>query len=132
MTCSIIIIYKATSSLLRGSKYEYIHDKEGYKFFCFSNIFPALDLKKGDCRTLIISSPDSDFIQSLFEKLDIQSDIEVRVGSMKFRIVDVKKLCPKIPTSSKFVLLTGTPIIIRIPKEKYVKYGMDLDKTYDY
>jgi CRISPR-associated endoribonuclease Cas6 len=77
-------------NLLRGSKYDYVHDKEGYKFFCFSNIFPAFDLKKDDFRTLIISSPDSDFIQSLLENLNRHSDAEVRVGSMKFRLGDVK------------------------------------------
>ena len=27
-------------NLLKHSKYDYIHNKEGYKFFCFSNIFP--------------------------------------------------------------------------------------------
>ena len=33
-------------SLLKGSKYHSSHDKEGYKFFCFSNIFPARNLKE--------------------------------------------------------------------------------------
>ena len=42
-----------------NSKYHDLHDKEGYKLFCFSNIFPAYDLKQGDLHTLIISSPDS-------------------------------------------------------------------------
>ena len=47
-------------NLLKGSKYDYMHDKEGYKFFCFSNIFPATEyLEKNDLRTLIISSPAS-------------------------------------------------------------------------
>jgi CRISPR-associated endoribonuclease Cas6 len=119
-------------NLLKGSRYEYVHDKGGYKFFCFSNIFPAFDLKKDDSRTLIISSPDSDFIQSLSENLNRQSDVEVRIGSMKFRVDYNKKLSPEIPASSKFVLLTGTPIILRIPKEKYAKYGLDLDKKYNY
>ena len=30
------LIYK----MLRGSKHDKIHDKTGYKFFCYSNIFP--------------------------------------------------------------------------------------------
>ena len=119
-------------NLLKGSKYESIHDKEGYKFFCFSNIFPAFDLKKDDFRTLIVSSPDNEFIQYLYGTLTKPSDVEVKIGSMKFRIDNVKKLSPKIPSHSKFTLLSGTPIILRIPKEKYVKYGINLNKEYNY
>lgn len=26
--------------LINGTRYEYIHDKDGFKFFCYSNIFP--------------------------------------------------------------------------------------------
>ncbi|MGQ9719544.1 MAG: hypothetical protein ACUVWK_06900 [Nitrososphaerales archaeon] len=52
-------------NLIKGSEYSYLHDKKGYKFFCFSNIFPVMDLKKGDNRTLIISSPDDLFIERL-------------------------------------------------------------------
>jgi CRISPR-associated endoribonuclease Cas6 len=58
-------------NLLKGSKYHYIHNKEGYKFFCFSNIFPATkNLEKNDLRTLIISSPDYEFIAHLYEMLN--------------------------------------------------------------
>lgn len=49
-------------SLLRGSVYEQIHDEKGSKFFCFSNIFPFSDIRENDIRTLIISSPDKQFI----------------------------------------------------------------------
>ena len=57
-------------NLLKDSKYHYIHNKEGYKFFCFSNIFPVTrDLEIRDLRTLIISSPDSEFIAYLYEML---------------------------------------------------------------
>jgi CRISPR-associated endoribonuclease Cas6 len=41
--------------LLKGSKFHYLHDKQGYKFFCFSNIFPVCDFKIDDRRVLIIS-----------------------------------------------------------------------------
>jgi CRISPR-associated endoribonuclease Cas6 len=50
-------------NLLRGSIYEQIHDVQGSKFFSFSNIFPHADLKQGDIRTFIISSPDDEFVK---------------------------------------------------------------------
>ena len=56
-------------NLLKGSKYHYIHNKVGYKFFCFSNIFPVNRLIIGGYRNLIISSPNEDFILYLYEQL---------------------------------------------------------------
>lgn len=120
-------IYK----LLEGSKYHYVHDKEGYKFFCFSNIFPAYDLKVGDIRTLIISSPDREFIEYLKGVLSKPWNIDVKVGSMKFKIDSNEKLSPII-SDGTVDLITGTPIIVRILKEKYQVYDIHLDKEYDY
>ena len=37
------------------------------------------------------------------------------IGSMKFKIDYVDKLEPRIPSNSLFTLITGTPIIVRIP-----------------
>ncbi|MEM4090779.1 MAG: CRISPR-associated endoribonuclease Cas6 [Thermoplasmatales archaeon] len=118
-------------NLLEGSKYDYVHDKEGYKFFCFSNIFPARDLVKNDLRTLIISSPDSEFVCHLNEMLSRQSNA-ITIGSMKFKIDYVDKLDVRLPGNSPFTLITGTPIIIRIPREKYKAYGIDPKGRYDY
>ena len=101
-------------SLLKGSKYHSSHDKEGYKFFCFSNMFPARNLKRNDLCTLIISSPNSEFISYLYEKLEIWNR-EIKIGSMKFKIDYVDKLEPRIPSNSLFTLITGTPIIFKIP-----------------
>lgn len=119
-------------SLLKGSKYDYVHDKEGYKFFCFSNIFPANPLVSGDYRTLIISSPDSEFVSYVREVLSKPWNAEVKVGRMRFRIDSLETLLPKIPDSSPVSLITGTPIIVRIPKEIYQLYGVRPSKEYDY
>ena len=69
---------------LRGSVYDN-HDKLGYKFFSFSNIFPSDDLQKNDLRNLIISSPSNDFISYLQEQLEYVSN-NIRIGRMKFKI----------------------------------------------
>src|SRR5215212_9132288 len=80
-------------NLLRDSKYHYVHNKAGYKFFCFSNIFPATkNLEMNNVRTLIISSPDSEFISYLYEMLQQWKTTEVKVGCMRFRIDSVNKV----------------------------------------
>lgn len=94
-------------SLLEGSRYHYVHNKEGYKFFCFSNIFPVKDLVKNDVRTLIISSPDSGFISYLEEILLHPSNLEVKVGCMRFKIDYIDKLNVKLPNRSAFTLITA-------------------------
>lgn len=120
-------------NMLKDSKYSYLHDEEGYKFFCFSNIFPAYDLKQGDSRTLIISSPNEDFIEYLSVSLghSYKEPVSIAIGSMKFEIYGIEKFHPQIPMKSSFTLITGTPIIIRIRKEKYEEFGDKLNTQYD-
>ena len=101
---------------LRGSNYD-IHDKQGYKFFSFSNIFPFHYLRKDDVRNLIISSPSNDFVSYLQEQFEYLRDI--RIGRMKFRIDHCDKLNLQLPSHDTFSLITGTPIITRVRKEKY-------------
>lgn len=118
--------------LLEGSKYHYVHDKEGYKFFCFSNVFPAYDLKAGDVRTLIISSPDSEFIEYLKSVLSKPWNQQVIVGKMKFNIEHVDEMIARLPDSAPYSLITGTPIVVRIPKEKYLMHGIAPKHNYEY
>jgi CRISPR-associated endoribonuclease Cas6 len=121
-------------NLVKDSKYDYIHNKEGYKFFCFSNIFPAKELHEDDIRTLIVSSPDTDFIQSLYETLQLSlgRGVEVKIGIMKFKIDSIQKLAIKVPESLPFSLISGTPIVVRIRREKYELYVPGESKDYDY
>lgn len=120
-------------NLLKSSKYSDLHDKEGYKFFCFSNIFPAYDLRQGDTRTLIISSPSEDFIEYIGSSLHhlFKKPVSIAIGSMKFEIHGIEKFNLQIPAKSSFTFITGTPIIIRIRKEKYEELGSKLETQYD-
>ncbi len=119
-------------SLLQGSVFEHLHDKEGYKFFCFSNIFPALDLKQRDIRHLLISSPDQDFIKLISSKLQEKrrSEEKVSVGSMEFDIKKVETL--HLSLQVPFTVITGTPIVVRIPREKYEKFDVKTRHPYEY
>jgi len=127
-------------SLLDGTPYVKLHDKRGYKFFCFSNIFPpkgakkepSESMKKGELRQMLISSPEVGLVNILNEKLEQMGGERspVNIGEMSFVVESVKPLEPMICRSCR--LITGTPIVLRIPKEKFEKYGIVPPKDYDY
>ena len=119
-------------SFLKGSKYHYIHDKVGYKFFCFSNIFPVNSLIRGDYRNLIISSPNDEFILYLYDQLLYIINSHIKIGQMEFVIDAIDKFYINLPITSPFTLITGTPIIIRIPRERYLLYGINPKGNYEY
>ena len=56
----------------------------------------------------------------------------ISVGNMKFEIDSVNLLESKISPDIPFTIMTGTPIIIRIPREKYSKFGIEPRLDYDY
>ena len=116
--------------LQKGSEMFNKHVEKGYKFFSFSNIFPPVDMKRGDSRTLIISSPYKDFIYYLRGRLEEMKDMrrKMNIGEMQFDIGSMKTFRPSIQRSMR--LQSGTPIIIRIPKYKYAEYGLKSEKPY--
>ncbi len=122
--------------LIRDSGYEYLHDKKGFKFFNFSNIFPInpdLKIYEGDVKKFIISSPDHLFIEVVFRKIrSIERKKEyIRFGRMEFKIKGVRKFNVKLDRTP-LELYTATPTVIRIPKKYYSLYGIELDKDYVY
>jgi CRISPR-associated endoribonuclease Cas6 len=114
--------------LLESTPFSLLHDKENYKFFCFSNIMPPKDYVKGDTRTFIVSSPDKIFIETIKRKLDCVS--EVKIGEAVFRVSDLKILESRVKRNC--TLVTGTPIVIRIPKEKFGLYAIEAKYNYAY
>ena len=44
----------------------------------------------------------------------------------------MQELATKTPDNSSFSLITGTPIIVRIHKEKYMTHDFEGIKKYDY
>ena len=102
--------------LLRGSEYD-IHEKNGFKFFTFSNIFPFSDLRKNDRRNLLIASPNKDFVSYLKDQLEYLHDI--RIGAMKFRIDYCSKFDIRLPSDAPVSLITGTPILCNIYRYRF-------------
>ncbi|MEM7819467.1 MAG: CRISPR-associated endoribonuclease Cas6 [Candidatus Aenigmatarchaeota archaeon] len=115
-------------SLLKETKYNILHDKKGYKFFCFSNIFPIGDMKAGDMRNLLISSPDILFIKFLEDKLKkLANDNKlINIGEMSFKIEEISLLKTRLGRDCR--IISATPIIIRIPERNYEKYGIEEKK----
>ncbi|MEM7827614.1 MAG: CRISPR-associated endoribonuclease Cas6, partial [Candidatus Aenigmatarchaeota archaeon] len=115
-------------NLLKETKYDILHDKKGYKFFCFSNIFPIGDTKAGDMRNLLISTPDNLFIKFLEDKLKkLANDNKlINIGEMSFKIEEISLLKTRLGRDCR--IISATPIIIRIPERNYEKYGIEEKK----
>jgi CRISPR-associated endoribonuclease Cas6 len=102
-----------------------LHDKTGYKFFCFSNIFPIRDMNAGERSKLIIASSNEALIGSLAGALEtiLADSCAVNIGEMSFEVVALKKLKLSIGGTGLRVL-TATPVTIRIPARNYERYGI--------
>jgi CRISPR-associated endoribonuclease Cas6 len=102
--------------LLSGSEYD-VHEKNGFKFFTFSNIFPFFDLRKNDRRNLLIASPNKEFVSYLKDQLEYLRDI--RIGAMKFSIDACSKFDIRLPSDVPVTLITGTPILCNIHRYRF-------------
>lgn len=108
------------------------HDVRGYKLFTFSNVYRVGDIKAGDERYFQISSPSNDFIYYIRGQLAEKEQVKkiISVGEYQFKIISVKSLQPKIEASCE--LITGTPIVIRIPNYNYGEYGIKSERPFEY
>ncbi len=115
--------------MIQRSMYHKIHDKLGYKFFCYSNIFPVENiLYKSRTYNFLFSSPDLDFTNYIYQKF-VDSK-KIKMSNMEFSIksIEIKEI--EIP-EEPFTIMTGTPIIIRVKKESLKDTG-NLKKDYEY
>lgn len=117
-------------NMIKDSPYSFLHNKKGYKFFSFSNIFPPTDCKEGDIRHLMISSPDNSFLQTVSDKMEklYNERARINIGDCSFSIESLSFVRTRMQKS--FSLITGTPIVIRIPKQNYQKYSIQSDYPY--
>ena len=93
-------------SQLKGSKFEELHRKKGFKFFTFSDMFPANDFYPGKEKTLILSSPNSDLISTWYNQF--RKSKYLYLSDEPFKITYVKKF--GIPLRNSFE--TGSPIVV--------------------
>lgn len=89
-------------SLLKDTRFHYLHDLKGFKFFCFSNVFMS-----NNEYNLIISSPNPKLIKTVYYKLKTIDNL--RLGDEKYVLINSKL----INTPKKFnYFKTSTPIIL--------------------
>jgi CRISPR/Cas system endoribonuclease Cas6 (RAMP superfamily) len=95
------------SVLRKSSQFSQLHDKKGYKFFCFSNIFsPSGSNDNTGIRYIIISSPNRDFVRyvsMMLIKIKERKD-RVSIGNMQLMIDDVRIFETKL--KPPFTLIT--------------------------
>ncbi|WP_371731543.1 CRISPR-associated endoribonuclease Cas6 [Thermococcus sp. MV11] len=94
---------------LNGTDYSYLHDRKGFKFFTFSDIYPSGPFEPGKRKSLIISSPDEGLIETLYEKL--LPDEKLYLGRHALRIVSLKKFRLK----PRKAFITGSPVVLSAP-----------------
>ncbi|MCZ7406082.1 MAG: CRISPR-associated endoribonuclease Cas6 [Candidatus Methanoperedens sp.] len=114
--------------LLKATPYENIHDKNGYKHFCFSGIMPPFDMKAGDKRTLIISSPDAGLVATFGAALEKVKT--ANIGDFSFHVNKIT-LKPSIVGRS-VKLAVRTPIVCKIPRWNYENYGIESEHEFVY
>ena len=120
-------------SLLKDTDFSSLHDKKGYKFFSFSNIFPLprdkrrMIVNAGEKKKLIISSPNELFIKILEERLKTIKDSKkiINIGEAQFSLENLKSF--SVSFGKNLVLRSMTPIIVRIPEKNYDKYNIPLE-----
>ena len=112
--------YKAQGfvyQLLMNTKFAKLHDKPGYKFFCFSNIFQSKSSHDKSWK-FIISSPNEKFIKQVAFSLQKVQEINVPVQLGQFFELESFETLNSLSTDN---LITGTPITVRINKERFEK-----------
>jgi len=112
--------------LLEESGYGDIHDEAPFKFVTFSNVFPPRDMQEGDGRTLIISSPNDEVMKSVQKEVNSRELIEP--GDRQYEVEDTAIF--NISPERQGTMITGTPIVVRIPASRCDEYGID-DMGYD-
>ena len=93
-------------SHLKATKYEDLHAKKGFKFFTFSDLFPANDFYPGKEKTLLVSSPNWELIETWYNQF--RKIRYLYLSDQPFKIVNVKKF--SLPLKTTFE--TGSPVVL--------------------
>lgn len=100
-------------------EYPSFHDIKGFKFFCYSDIFPTSDYQEGEKKNIIISSPDKSFIHFLNSRIKDEKVIAGHKFDVKSRIINVK---------FNNVWITGSPIVLYKDNKSNTYFSFERDK----
>jgi len=95
-------------NLLQNTPYGEKHDEARFKFFTFSDVF----LDSRGRPSLIISSPDREFVETIYYSL--RGKEKAYIGKIEVEIVRVRKI--KLPLGRSFQ--TGSPVVLYRNREK--------------
>jgi len=98
-----------------------LHDKKGYKPFCFSNIFPYGDMKTGDTRSFLIATPSEAIANGIIQQLPQLKDTTLHIGDCSFSLERWSTIAISLK-ETPVRLTCGTPILLRIPEKNYDLY----------
>lgn len=111
-------------SALEGTDYEKSHDGNGPPGFAYSNPFPPGDLREGDDRTIIVSSPHEGLLTKVAR--DLRDDRELNIGEMPFHVNDLSMLDPDVgEPGTSGTIETGTGLLVRIPPWRCEDYDIE-------
>ncbi|MEJ8542242.1 CRISPR-associated endoribonuclease Cas6 [Methanothermobacter wolfeii] len=112
------------SFLKRSRSFHEYHDMDGFKYFCFSNIFPVSDFRKEEPKRILISSPDYRLIRTL--EREIRRNRSAYLGKYPVKIESVSLFKPKLERS----FITSTPVVLYQNASK--NYFFSMKKTNDF
>jgi CRISPR-associated endoribonuclease Cas6 len=109
---------------LSGTEYDERHDADDPPGFAYSNPFPPRDMRAGDERKLLVAAPEEELLTHVVR--DLQSERELNIGEMPFRVEDVSAFAPDVgEPGTRGMLETGTGLLVRIPPWRCEEYGID-------
>ncbi len=113
-------------SLLQNTPYGSMHGDSTAVTFTFSNPFPVGPITKGDNRRVLLASPHTGLVETIAKQLDPGD--EFNIGEMAFSVVDCSILTVDVgEPGEKGTLRTDTGVYVRLPQERWDKYGIDPD-----
>jgi len=121
-------------NLIRDSTYASLHDKQGCKYFSFSNILPPTRIiHEGSRKSLLVASPDKAFITAIMNKLRDIIGQTMRIGEMIFALEGFEPLQPSVREDwNECMISAGTPIVVRVPRRRCKEYMITPARDYPY
>jgi len=119
---------------MREAGFDDLHDLKGSKFFSFSNLIPpSKTVQGGSRRSLIIASPSTDLVKGMRDEAERLIGSEINIGPMRFQLQGSEIFEARIPDEYQDCgLVTGTPIVLRIPRYRLQEYEITPARGYDY
>lgn len=94
-------------SILGGTGFPDLHLSNDFRFFSFSDFFPAGPMKPDEVKKIIISSPDEKLIDSLHEAISAKNYLY-----LKDKILEVQQIEKFAVKESVRDFTTGSPVVL--------------------